>query len=147
MEAQVIKHNFAIGLHNHSIPAASRIWMKWTQTHALNVILSYWINEWGIYIALYCVLLYTQSALQSYGGICGHIWVFCRLYVWRSGACWLVWSLWWCRTHYFRSDNLGITIISHEIIHWHSLPSLKVTVSLSFWWSLAHPTVLFFLIC
>ncbi len=26
------------------------------------------MNEWSIYIALYCVLLYTQSALQSYGG-------------------------------------------------------------------------------
>ncbi len=28
-----------------------------------------WMNEWGIYIALYCVLLYTQSALQSYEGV------------------------------------------------------------------------------
>ncbi len=27
------------------------------------------MNEWGIYIALYCVLLYTQSALQSYEGV------------------------------------------------------------------------------
>ncbi len=27
-----------------------------------------WMNEWGIYIALYCVWLYTQSALQSYEG-------------------------------------------------------------------------------
>ncbi len=27
-----------------------------------------WMNEWCIYIALYCVLLYTQSALQSYRG-------------------------------------------------------------------------------
>ncbi len=27
-----------------------------------------WMNEWGIYIVLYCVLLYTQSALQSCGG-------------------------------------------------------------------------------
>ncbi len=27
-----------------------------------------WMNEWIIYIALYCVLLYTQSALQSRGG-------------------------------------------------------------------------------
>ncbi len=26
------------------------------------------MNEWCIYIALYCVLLYTQSALQSWGG-------------------------------------------------------------------------------
>ncbi len=26
------------------------------------------MNEWSIYIALYCVLLYTQSALQSYSG-------------------------------------------------------------------------------
>ncbi len=29
----------------------------------------YWMNEWCIYIALYCVLLYTQSALQSCGGV------------------------------------------------------------------------------
>ncbi len=28
-----------------------------------------WMNEWSIYIALYCVLLYTQSALQSYEGV------------------------------------------------------------------------------
>ncbi len=28
-----------------------------------------WMNEWSIYIALYCVLLYTQSALQSCGGV------------------------------------------------------------------------------
>ncbi len=27
------------------------------------------MNEWGIYIALYSVLLYTQSALQSYEGV------------------------------------------------------------------------------
>ncbi len=27
-----------------------------------------WMNEWYIYIALYCALLYTQSALQSCGG-------------------------------------------------------------------------------
>ncbi len=29
---------------------------------------SEWMNEWCIYIALYCVLLCTQSALQSCGG-------------------------------------------------------------------------------
>ncbi len=28
-----------------------------------------WMNERSIYIALYCVLLYTQSALQSYEGV------------------------------------------------------------------------------
>ncbi len=28
-----------------------------------------WMNEWCIYIALHCVLLYTQSALQSFGGV------------------------------------------------------------------------------
>ncbi len=27
-----------------------------------------WMNEWCIYIALHCVLLYNQSALQSCGG-------------------------------------------------------------------------------
>ncbi len=29
------------------------------------------MNEWCIYIALYCVLLYTQSALQTWGGVGG----------------------------------------------------------------------------
>ncbi len=28
-----------------------------------------WMNEWCIYIARYCVLLYTQIALQSWGGL------------------------------------------------------------------------------
>ncbi len=30
--------------------------------------LNKWMNEWCIYIALYCVLLYTQSTLQPCGG-------------------------------------------------------------------------------
>ncbi len=29
----------------------------------------WWMNKWCIYIALYCVLLYTQSTLQSCGGV------------------------------------------------------------------------------
>ncbi len=29
----------------------------------------FWMNEWGIYISLYCVFLYTQSTLQLYEGI------------------------------------------------------------------------------
>ncbi len=33
------------------------------------IIMNEWMNEWSIYIALYCVLLYTQSALQSYEGV------------------------------------------------------------------------------
>ncbi len=33
-----------------------------------NNIWQQWMNEWCIYIALYYVLLYTQSALQSRGG-------------------------------------------------------------------------------
>ncbi len=32
----------------------------------INSCLNLWMNEWSIYIVLYCVLLYTQSALQSY---------------------------------------------------------------------------------
>ncbi len=36
------------------------------QNHMLPLV--EWMNEWGIYIALYCVWLYTQSALQSCGG-------------------------------------------------------------------------------
>ncbi len=31
-------------------------------------ILKLWMNEWCIYIALYCILLYTKGALQSCGG-------------------------------------------------------------------------------
>ncbi len=36
--------------------------------------LNEWMNEWCIYIALYCVLLYTQSTLQSrgQGGLLNH---------------------------------------------------------------------------
>ncbi len=34
----------------------------------VNLGITEWMNEWCIYIALYCVLLYTQSALQSCGG-------------------------------------------------------------------------------
>ncbi len=33
------------------------------------IFMNEWMNEWSIYIALYCVLLYTQSALQSYEGV------------------------------------------------------------------------------
>ncbi len=33
------------------------------------LLLTAWMNESSIYIALYCVLLYTQSALQSF--VCG----------------------------------------------------------------------------
>ncbi len=36
-------------------------------------------NERCIYIALYCVLLYTQSALQSCGGISASTWMMGRL--------------------------------------------------------------------
>ncbi len=39
----------------------------WSQS--LLVWMNEWMNEWSIYIALYCVLLYTQSALQSYEGV------------------------------------------------------------------------------
>ncbi len=38
-----------------------------TQTKTKTNILT-WMNEWCIYIVLYCVLLYTQSTLQSCGG-------------------------------------------------------------------------------
>ncbi len=34
-------------------------------TPNIYIIFFEWMNEWCIYIALYCVLLYTQSALQS----------------------------------------------------------------------------------
>ncbi len=40
------------------------IYIYWRWSISLRLIM----NEWCIYIALYCVLLYTQSALQSWGG-------------------------------------------------------------------------------
>ncbi len=44
-------------------------WNKWTFPQHSNLLrctcICIWMNEWCIYIALYCVL-YTQSALQSY---------------------------------------------------------------------------------
>ncbi len=33
-----------------------------------------WMNEWCIYIVLYCVLLYTQSALRSCAGLSSTSW-------------------------------------------------------------------------
>ncbi len=41
----------------------------WTCAYvSLFLLTVFWMNEWCIYIALYCVLLYTQSTLQSCGG-------------------------------------------------------------------------------
>ncbi len=40
-------------------------WTLLVMTELVNELM----NEWCIYIALYCVLLYTQSALQSCGGV------------------------------------------------------------------------------
>ncbi len=34
----------------------------------INTLMNEWMHRWCIYIALYCVLLYTQSTLQSCGG-------------------------------------------------------------------------------
>ncbi len=48
------------------------------------------MNEWCIYIALYCVLLYTQSTLQSYGGVSPQpppvnlIWTLCQYVINRT---------------------------------------------------------------
>ncbi len=36
---------------------------------SFNTVLIWIMNEWCIYIALYCVLLYMQSALQTFGGV------------------------------------------------------------------------------
>ncbi len=49
-----------MGSKDFKIIDGKKVW------HVLNFFL--WINELCIYIALYCVLLYTQSVLQSYGG-------------------------------------------------------------------------------
>ncbi len=44
-------------------------WRSWSKSRSRNQsnwkILKLWMNEWCIYIAIYCVLLYTKSALQS----------------------------------------------------------------------------------
>ncbi len=53
----------------------AQIHQNWTIEDWTNVawsdesrfLLRYSMNEWCIYIVLYCVLLYTQSTLQSYG--------------------------------------------------------------------------------
>ncbi len=48
---------------------SGELWNKsrsWNQS--IWKILKLWMNEWCIYIAIYCVLLYTKSALQSCGG-------------------------------------------------------------------------------
>ncbi len=42
--------------------------LYWTMEVYL-VLMNEWMKEWCIYIALYCVLLNTQSALQSCGGV------------------------------------------------------------------------------
>ncbi len=47
----------------------SQFWLNFSEFRFFWIIsLNEWMNEWSIYIALYCVLLYTQSALQSYRG-------------------------------------------------------------------------------
>ncbi len=60
-------------LKNVNRPLMSLHYKRWC---SFSVLLScfpvqlskYWMNEWCIYIVLYCLLLYTQSALQSRGG-------------------------------------------------------------------------------
>ncbi len=44
------------------------VYIKVTRVNLDSTLTWKWMNEWSIYIALYCVLLYTQSALQSYRG-------------------------------------------------------------------------------
>ncbi len=46
-----------------------KVWSKSRSLHqSILKILKLWMNEWCIYIALYCILLYTKSALQSCWG-------------------------------------------------------------------------------
>ncbi len=40
-----------------------------SSTDSFNTVLIWIMNEWCLYIALYCVLLYMQSALQTFGGV------------------------------------------------------------------------------
>ncbi len=48
---------------------SGEVWSKSRSLHqSILKILKLWMNEWCIYIALYCILLYTKSALQSCGG-------------------------------------------------------------------------------
>ncbi len=52
----------------------------------INQIWLVWMNEWGIYIALYCVLLYTQALYNHMrGSLFNH-----HLFKWSSG--WLTFS-------------------------------------------------------
>ncbi len=50
-----------------------------------------WMNEWCIYIALYCVLLYTQSALQSCeGGVSPQPPLVCSIHLDDASTWWLI---------------------------------------------------------
>ncbi len=74
-----------------------------------------WMNEWSIYIALYCVLLYTQSALQSYGGVSSQPpppgGLLLSLVQWSFN--------WW----YLCSSRLVFTVyLQIDFITWTSLP-------------------------
>ncbi len=59
----------------HHILLANSIQSPWSVfVFYIFLHLNEWMNEWCIYIALYCVLLYTQSTLQSRGegGLLNH---------------------------------------------------------------------------
>ncbi len=60
-----------------------------------------WMNEWCIYIALYCVLLYTQSTLQSCGGgsLLNHH---------QCAA--FTWMMWW-----LPQDNGASALTTHQL--------------------------------
>ncbi len=59
--------SLSLRYHAHGPPAERLINMahKSGNTSGVSKSSSDWMNEWCTYIALYCVLLYTQSALQS----------------------------------------------------------------------------------
>ncbi len=67
-----------------------------------SVILLYeWMNELCIYIAFYCVLLYTQSALHSCGWVGG----------WVGGGCSIhQWMMWWLPL-----DNGASALSTHQL--------------------------------
>ncbi len=61
------------------------------------------MNEWCIYIALYCVLLYTQSTLQSYGVSPPPIWNHSdgRVRIWHKEHERKCFSFSWVRATYY----------------------------------------------
>ncbi len=84
-----------------------------------------WMNEWCIYIALYCVLLYTQSALKPCGGLLNHHQCAASTWMRSLQECW--WISWRTCSQWVgkRNDNLCTVVflrnsLMPEAILWHT---------------------------